>query len=239
MLSHNSALPEFAAPLWQVPDDVVHVTRLDQRAGRSEAGVRQHQGVLLPEDVTVRRGVAVTSATRTAIDVTTSLEVEAALVCVNYLLHQGHTSIDAIRERYASMRHHPFTLRSELVFRLADPRLESVGESRTWHACWRFGVPMPVPQYEVVVNGRVIARLDFAWPEHGVWIEFDGKEKYIKLLRQGETTGDAVLREKRREDRIREITGWRCIRVTWADLASPERLTRRLKASLSRLPEAS
>ena len=33
-----------------------------------------------------------------------------------------------------------------------------------------------------------------------------------------------MLREKRREERVAELTGWRCIRITWADLAYPERL---------------
>jgi hypothetical protein len=41
-----------------------------------------------------------------------------------------------------------------------------------------------------------------------------------------------VLREKRREDRVRELTGWRCIRVTWADLENPARLVARIRAAL-------
>ena len=77
-----------------------------------------------------------------------------------------------------------------------------------------------------------ILRLDFAWPEHDVWLEFDGKEKYVKYLREGETATDAVLREKRREDRIRELTGWRCIRITWADLFFPDRLAARIRDML-------
>lgn len=239
VLSHTAALPEYGAPLWGVPDDVVHLTRLDSRAGRAEAGVRQHRGVLLPDDLVLRRGVRVTSGTRTAIDVPSVLEVEPALVVVNHLLNKGHTTFDEIRARYAPMRNNPHTLLNELVFRLADPRLESVGESRTWYLCWRHGVPMPVPQYRIVVQGRLVARLDFAWPDHRAWLEFDGKEKYLKHKRDGESLTDAVLREKHREDRVREITGWRCIRITWADLADPQRLARRIKGVLAELPQAS
>lgn len=239
VLSHTAALPEYGAPLWGVPDDVVHLTRLDSRAGRAEAGVRQHRGVLLPDDLVLRRGVGVTSGTRTAIDVPSVLEVEPALVVVNHLLNKGHTTLDEIRARYAPMRNNPHTLLNELVFRLADPRLESVGESRTWYVCWRHGVPMPVPQYRIVVQGRLVARLDFAWPDHRAWLEFDGKEKYLKHRRDGESLTDAVLREKHREDRVREITGWRCIRITWADLADPQRLARRIKGVLAELPQAS
>ncbi len=231
VLSHVSALPEYGAPMWSLDLDVVHVTRRDLRAGRKERGVRQHQGVLLEGDVEVRRGVEVTSGTRTAIDITTVASVEASLAVVNHLLHDGHTTPDALALRYAPMERHPYTLKTDLVLRLSDPRIESVGESRTLYACWRQGLPAPEPQFEVLDSaGRLVARLDFAWPEHKVWLEFDGREKYVKHLRENETVVDAVLREKRREERVVELTGWRCIRITWADLAYPERLAARIRA---------
>ena len=203
VLSHVSALPEYGAPMWDLDLDTVHVTRRDQRAGRREAGVRQHQGVLLPGDVEVLRGVEVTSATRTAIDVTTVASAESGLAVVNHMLHAKHTTIVSLRDRYASMEHHPYTLRTDLVLRLADPRIESLGESRTLYLFWRQGLPAPEPQFKVFdSSGRLIARLDFAFPERKVWVEFDGREKYLKYLREGETVTDAVLREKRREERI-------------------------------------
>ena len=43
---------------------------------------------------------------------------------------------------------------------------------------------------------------------------------------------DAVLREKRRESRIAELTGWRCIRITWADLERPSATMARILAML-------
>lgn len=233
VLSHLSAVPEYGGPLWSVPTDVVHVTRLDRRAGRKEAGVRQHQGLLESEDVIMRNGVAVTSPTRTLIDVTTCAHLEAALVIVNDLLHRRLTTLTDVRHRYATMQHHPYTLRTDLVFRLADPRIESVAETRTFVVCWRQGLPAPDPQW--VVNddlGHEFARLDFAWPEYKVWLEFDGREKYTKFRREGESVIDAVLREKKRESKIAELTGWRCIRITWDDLADPVRLAARIAAVL-------
>lgn len=233
VLSHISALPEYGAPLWGLPTDVVHVTRRDRRAGRKESGVQQHQGILVPDDIAVRRGVEVTSATRTAIDITTVADTERSLVVVNHLLHEKHTTLEEVRDRYSSMERHPFTLHTDLVLRLADPRIESVGESRTFFLCWSQGLPVPEPQFIVPDQGTgEVFRLDFAWPQHGVWLEFDGKEKYVKYLREGETVADAVLREKRREDRVRELTGWRCIRITWADLFFPERTAARIRAML-------
>ena len=45
------------------------------------------------------------------------------------------------------------------------------------------------------------------------------------------------MREKKREELICQLTGWVCIRVTWADLATPELLARRVRKLLeSRRP---
>ena len=152
---------------------------------------------------------------------------------VNDFLHRGLTSLDQLHRRYEPMDRWPNTLGTDLVLRLADPRIESVGETRTFHVCWRHGLPAPEPQYEVFdEDGTCIGRVDFAWPEHRVFLEFDGKIKYGKLLREGETPTDVVLREKRREERICEVTGWRCIRVTWADLQRPEILAARIRNML-------
>lgn len=233
VLGHVSALPEYDAPTWGLPLDVVHVFRKDRRAGRKERGVQQHQGTLLDGDVVVRNGVEVAGPDRTPLDITTVAGVEASLAVMNHFLHAGLTTRDRRRERYEPMRQDPFTLRTDLVLRLADGRIESVGESRTFFLCWRNGVPAPEPQWCVYDDdGRLLARLDFAWPELKVWLEFDGREKYVKFLKDHESVVDVVLREKERESRISERTGWRCIRITWADLRCPERTAARILAFL-------
>lgn len=229
VLSHVSALGEYGVPAWNVDLSTVHVTRRDQKAGRKERGVQQHCGLLLPEDVVHRNGVPVTSATRLALDMTTLVGCEESLVVVNHLLNTKQTSGQSLADRYADMDHWPYTLRTDLVLRLADGRIESVGETRTWYLCWRQGLPTPEPQYKIRdASGRVVARVDFAWPELGVFLEFDGMVKYQRLRREGESAADVVVREKRREEMICELTGWRCIRITWADLLWPERTAARI-----------
>jgi hypothetical protein len=199
--------------------------------------VRQHRGVLLDSDVTIRRGQETTSGTKTALDVTRCSSTESSLVAVNYLLRTGFTTMVELHERYASMSHDPFTLKTDLVLRLADGRPESAGEMRTLFMMFRGGVPAPVPQYEIRGDdGELIARLDFAWPEFGVWLEFDGRGKYTEHTRPGESVVDVVLREKERESRIVELTGWRCIRITWADLERPEKTVARILAMLGIAP---
>lgn len=252
VLSHVSALPAHDAPLWGLDTSVVHGTRRDGRAGRKEAGVQQHCGLLLPGDTTSVGEVELTSPVRTCLDVTMTAPTDAAVCVVNHFLHTGLVSLEDLRARYESeatlprggavpnalrgvgMAHWPGSLRTDLVLRIADGRCESVGESRTLHLLAVQGLPRPEVQYEVRDgSGRVVARVDFAWPEIGVFLEFDGRIKYGDLALAGESAVDVVLREKRREDRVRELTGWICIRVTWADLADPSRLADRIRAAFA------
>src|SRR3954453_7068035 len=50
VLSHTSALGEWDVPIWDMRLDAVHRTRVDQRAGRRQAGVIQHLGELRKDD---------------------------------------------------------------------------------------------------------------------------------------------------------------------------------------------
>lgn len=231
--SHTAAVAMLGGPLWGQSLDVSHLTRFDARTGRKEAGVQQHRGILLDGDVVDVGPYKVTSPTRAALEVTTLAGIEASLCVVNEFLHRDLTTIGRLRSRYELMSGWPNTLHTDLVLRLADGRIESVGETRTMYGCWSQGLPRPVPQLEIYDDeGNFVGRVDFAWPEYGVFLEFDGVAKYRRHLREGETIEDAVLREKRREERICEITGWRCIRVTWADLANLGLLGRRIRAML-------
>jgi hypothetical protein len=238
-LSHASAALEYGAPSWRLNLDEVDVTRLNGKAGRREAGVRQHRGIVLPGDVVPRNGVPVMAATRVALEVTTVLDVEASVGVVSHLLHAGLTTEQQLADRYALMGTWPRTLRTDLVLRLADPRLESLGEARTLYLLFRNGIPLPELQHPVRdETGHVVARLDFAWPALGVWAEFDGRVKYEKHVQDGERVSDVVLREKRREAMIEQLTGWKCVRLTWADLESPAAFLAGLLRALERKPAA-
>lgn len=163
----------------------------------------------------------------------TTCDTEHGVVVVGGLLHAGETTIAELEQALSSMERWPETIRLRRVVRLADPRPESVAEHRFVYWCDRMGLPAPAPQFEVAAGGHRF-RLDFAWPDMGVWVEVDGRAKYEAWLAPGESATDVVLREKRREDLVRETTGWICIRITWADLADPIRLERRLRRALQR-----
>ena len=100
---------------------------------------------------------------------------------------------------------------------------------------WRQRLPAPECQYEIRdQSGQVIAVVDFAWPEYGVYAEFDGRIKYTRLLKPGQSVTDVVLAEKKREELIHELTGWHCIRIVWSDLYVPESTALRIRRMLDR-----
>jgi hypothetical protein len=231
VVTHVSAVGEWDIAQWELPLDHVHITRDDQRAGRHEAGVHQHLGELRPQDIVERNGIRVAAVPRTCLDAVSLVDVEHGLVVVNDVLHKKLTTPEELAACAAYMEQWPGSLRHRVVLRLADGRIESVGESRFFFLCWQQGLPLPIPQFEVVNEwGRVVAVVDFAWPELGLFVEFDGKVKYKAPDREDETVVDVVLREKQREELVCQLTDWRCLRVVWADLYRPEHTAARVKS---------
>lgn len=240
VVTHLSAAVEWGAPVWDLPLDAAHTTRTDAVAGRRRDDWVQHAGVLPDDHVTERNGVPVSSAARTCVEVTTVADVERSLVVVNGLLHAGTTTVGEFGAMAQDCRYWPYSLHTDLVLRLCTDRLESPGETRFDFFCWRQHLPRPEPQVTVYdERGRRFARVDFAWLGYGVFVEFDGRLKYEAHRREGETLEQFLMREKRREETICQLTGWVCIRVTWADLANPELLALRIRRLLeSRRPSA-
>lgn len=230
-LTHASSVIEQQIPTWGLSLDVVHTTReKPDRAGRRQRDWIPHRGLLAPDDLTVVNGVLVTKAPRAAFEVTTIAGVEASLVVVNRMLHSGAMTLAEFAAQVEEHQHWPGSLTADLVVRLADGRLESVGEDRFSYVAYRQGLPRPEPQYEVRdESGLLVGRVDFAWPERGVFLEFDGKVKYQTHRREGESLDDFLMREKKREETICLLTGWVCIRITWGDLARPELLATRIR----------
>jgi hypothetical protein len=81
-------------------------------------------------------------------------------------------------------------------------------------------------------DGNLLGIVDFLWRRLGVFLEFDGRIKYERHRKPGESLADYLLREKRREEQICVEKGWICIRVTWADLQRPVVLARRIRRAL-------
>ena len=230
-LSHHSAVLLHGIDLWNADLRQVHVTRTDRGAGRATADTVHHQGLILPEDTVQMQGLPVVTAVRAALESASLMDVERGLVVVDSGLRQGLYDSDDVRRQFALMTSWPGSLRLQLVTRLADGRSESVGETRARHLFWVAGIPAPELQFRVMDGQALLGIADFAWPEYGLLGEFDGKVKYTRYLRPGESPGDAVFREKQREDRMRAL-GWRFVRLTWPMLAQANETVAHVRRAL-------
>ena len=91
----------------------------------------------------------------------------------------------------------------------------------------RLKIEVPVPQFEVHTPlGR--HRLDFAWPERKVALEFDGRSKYFEYR----PTNEVLFEERRREKALME-EGWTFLRLEWKDLFNEADFKYRVLRSLA------
>ena len=90
-------------------------------------------------------------------------------------------------------------------------------------------LPPPILQLEVYdIRRRKLGRSDYSWHGGRLLGEFDGRIKYGRLLKPGESPGDAVFKEKLREDALRD-NGSRVVRWVWAELAQPHLIVERIR----------
>jgi hypothetical protein len=234
-LSHTSSLVMQGVPVWAANLNVVHVTRLDGGIGRTDAGVHHHEGVLTTPALVETTAGPATPAARAVIEHGTLNSVESTLVSADGALNRALCTHAELAGQLLDMARWPGTQHLQLVVRLADGDAQSAGETRSRYLCWRHGLPAPVLQFEVYdETGLLVGRCDFAWPEHHLLGEFDGRLKYGRGLVPGQSIEDTVFLEKRREDRLREITQWAMVRLVWGDLSLGSYTANRIRRLLLR-----
>ncbi|RLV47650.1 hypothetical protein D9V37_15930 [Nocardioides mangrovicus] len=229
--SHTTAALLHGLDVWGLDLDRVHVTRCDTGAGRVERDVVHHEGFPESDELTRVGGWQVVDPARAALETGTLGTPDSAMITINHCLHRGLATPEELIERYARFQRWPQSQQLQVVLRLADARVESPGESRCLWYFWLNGVPMPELQWPVWVDGRE-HRVDFAWPQHRLLGEFDGRVKYGRLLKPGQRPEDALFDEKQREDAIRRITRCMMIRYVWGDLRDPRRMCQLTKRML-------
>jgi hypothetical protein len=231
-LSHVSGVVAHGIETWGVDLSRVHVTRLDGGAGRVEGDVVHHVGTCTTDDVVEVDGVRTLTPVRCVLECGSTATSEVALTLFNSLLHSGAAEPDALYRTFKAMASWPGMRRLHVPIRLADPRVESIGESRGLWTFWIGGIPRPEVQFEVHDRqGRLIGTCDWGWPAHRLLGEFDGKVKYGRLLRPEQDPGEVVFAEKHREDELREVSEFGMLRLIWTDFDRP----RLIRARFDRL----
>ncbi|MFD6158633.1 hypothetical protein ACFWF7_42110 [Nocardia sp. NPDC060256] len=225
--SHCSALVIHGLPTWSLPLERVHVTRNRSNGGRIRRQLILHAALLAPDEITLVNGLRVTTVPRTVIDIARSASFEQAVAIGDSALRQGLTTADELREQ-VSHRRRRGSIKAARVIDFLDGRSESVGESRSRVAIQQGLLPAPELQARIFTDDEVcVGRVDFLFADLGVIGEFDEKieqHNEFHLPTQWATT------EQNRDDRLRAL-GWIVVRWTWADLADPAHLIRRLRAA--------
>lgn len=204
--SHQSAAAQHGCDLWGVDLSHVHVTRLDGRTGRREAGVIYHEGAVVGDrDIAEIDSRLVIEPVRAVYETASQASIESGMVVASSALRQLAISLEEMQERGADFDHWPGTRSARLAVRLSDPRLESVGEVRSFHLMWRFRLHRPEFQFVVTDDrGRPLAHTDYYWDAFRHTGEFDGLIKYGRLNPYSNDPGQAIVDEKRREDLVRD-----------------------------------
>src|SRR5207247_278256 len=85
----------------------------------------------------------------------------------------------------------------------------SILESRLRRLLTGSGLPKPTEQWEIQDRGRLVARVDFAYPEAHIAIEADGYRYH---------SGKVAWQRDRTRRNALTSRGWRVLHVTWDDL---------------------
>ncbi|KUH67700.1 hypothetical protein AU184_09355 [Mycolicibacterium novocastrense] len=150
-----------------------------------------------------------TSPAWTAIEVARALRRPRALATLDAALRSGTcTRAELWRAAIQQAGRRGIVAVRDLL-PLADGRAESPMESEARLAMIDGGLPMPELQYEVVDGHGQLRRLDFAWPDSHVAVEYDGIDWH---------TDPDVLRNDRRRQLALQDVGWTVIAIVSDDV---------------------
>ncbi|HXP21504.1 MAG TPA: DUF559 domain-containing protein [Streptosporangiaceae bacterium] len=210
------------------PADFVAVTRPPDAAGSrtGRPGIRLHNASLPPGHVTSRRGMGVTSAARTVIDLARNTPFRSGVVTADSALHAKQTSKVELLAVIQACQRWPGIQRAREVVDFADARPESVFESISRVVFREQRLPPPELQVWVGGDGLVVGRVDFLWRKYRTVAEADGAIKY--------SDPDRARRQLQRDASLREA-GFEVVHFTWKELhIAPAQVAGSIRAAFRR-----
>lgn len=217
VLARQSALVLYGCSAARVAP--VHVLVACGRGLRNRPGMVVHHGSFGPNDVELVDGLRTQVLDLALADVLCRDERRIGIACADQALAMlpdaGRAKFRAAVDRRVVLRADSRGCRrAGALFDLSTGLAESPAESWTLLSLVDGGLPVPVQQYRILdLSGREVYRLDFAWPELRVAVEYDGYEAH-----EGRKAADQV----RDEDLRRR--GWIVVRADAVDLRDSSRL---------------
>lgn len=235
IFSHATAAGIWRLPLPRLRDERVHITVPD-RGAHSTRTVFRHRCALREHDVVWLHGthIGVTSLARTSIDIARTALPETAISALDAALRLAGEDAAVLRAQWQNILDAEGAgargiRQGRQLTAFADARAELVGESISRLYFARLSVPVLDLQAPVTGPSGEQYRCDFELED--AYGEFDGLGKYSDPgMLSGREASQVVIAEKRREDRIRGVTGRRIVRWTSAELKNPETFARHLRA---------
>ncbi len=212
LISHDSAAQIWGIDLPRAAESVlVHVVTPRALRPKHRADRVVHEAVRLgPLDADCVEGLAITSPARTWWDLATVLGPADFLAVTDQLLRTWTPRV-LLERMLAEHTGERGAVRARTALRYGDPRSESRMESVLRWVLIAGGLPAPELQFVVTdAEGRFIGRVDLAYPEHRIAIEFDGA-----VHREA----DVFARDLRRQNKL-IAAGWTVLRFSGLDVLS-------------------
>lgn len=156
--------------------------------------------------------IPVTSPARTLVDLAAVVGNEDLELALDDALHRRVTTlakIDGTMSALETRGRKGLAELDRLLSELRDcPRVPTKFERILAKVLTARPLPRFSKEYPVVVDGRVIARIDFAYPEQRVGVEADSFKWH--------SSPEAVRRDRDRSNALTQL-GWRMHRATWWD----------------------
>jgi hypothetical protein len=227
LLPRGTAIGGHSAAAWHgAPfagtNDPVTVLRTADVRWAGPRGVRVHRTVLAPDDVIVVDDVPVSSPLRTAWDLAALEPVGTAVAALDAMVRAGSVSLDALTTRVVGSAGEWGITRVRRALGLVDPRAESPPESKVRVALVLAGLT-PVPQFHVLHRGEFLAKVDFAWPEAKLVVEYEGAHHF---------DAERIIEDDRRYAAL-TAAGWRVIRLHAPDLRNLDDVVQQIRDALA------
>ena len=206
----------------------VHVLVPYDRNPRKRKGLVVHHSCFYSGQVVELDGLRTLTIEQTVADLLCTARPADALAVADETLRLAEGRCDELRRsvlRRLRARPDPRgTVRGAALWDLASPRAESAPESWIRLLIIELGFPLPDVNFALLSpGGRELYRLDLAWPELRIALEYDGHAAHA-----GREEQDAA-----REEDLRR-RGWIVVRARAADLADPTRVRNELRAAFAR-----
>lgn len=234
-LSHHSAALLWGLPLVGKPPDHVHLMRIGKGSRRATSRYTIH-GRAPGARFTSQDGLRVVEPSYAWCGVARTMGLEQAVVAGDGALHHDLMTLPRAEQAVRSASGAPGHGVAAAALSLLDGRSESAGESRCRLLLHHLGYDLELQVKVVARDPYFAARVDFRLRGEMVVIEFDGLVKYGKAGQQGDRS--ALVAEKKREDRLRAL-GYEVVRLTWTDLAHPERVRALIEDARARVADRS